>query len=89
MALNIKDPETDRLAGEIAELTGESKAKAVKIALAERKARLVAPTVEDRRAAFRRFLEDEIWPQIPESERGVVITKAEREAILGFGSEGV
>jgi antitoxin VapB len=36
MALSLKDAETDRLAREVAELTGESLTQAVRIALAER-----------------------------------------------------
>ena len=36
MSLNIKDPETDRLARELAEKTGESITQAVKTALEER-----------------------------------------------------
>ena len=39
MALSIKDPEADRLAREVATLTGESLTEAVKAALAERLAR--------------------------------------------------
>lgn len=39
MALSIKDPEADRLAREVAALTGESLTEAVKAALAERLAR--------------------------------------------------
>lgn len=39
MALSIKDPETDRLARELAEATGESLTDAIRIALAERLAR--------------------------------------------------
>jgi antitoxin VapB len=89
MALNIKDPEADRLAGEIAAITGESKTRAVRVALAERRARLEGPTVEARRAGLLRFLEDEIWPQIPRSERKVKLTKAEREELLGLGPDGV
>lgn len=41
MALNIKDAETERLASEIAALTGESKTGAVRQALSERKQRLL------------------------------------------------
>ncbi len=33
-------------------------------------------------------MQDEIWPQIPDSERGVVLTKADRDEILGFGPDG-
>ena len=40
MALNIKDREAERLAAEIATMTGESKTRAVKVALQERKERL-------------------------------------------------
>jgi antitoxin VapB len=36
MALSIKDPETDRLAREVAALTGESLTKAVRSSLAQR-----------------------------------------------------
>lgn len=36
MALSLKDPETDRLARQVAALTGESLTEAVRIALAER-----------------------------------------------------
>ena len=40
MALNIKDPETEKLAAEVAAITGETKAHAVKVALRERRQRL-------------------------------------------------
>ena len=40
VALNIKDPETERLASEVAALTGETKTRAVREALVERKHRL-------------------------------------------------
>jgi antitoxin VapB len=36
VALSLKDPETDRLAREVAKLTGESLTEAVRTALAER-----------------------------------------------------
>lgn len=36
MAISLKDPETDRLAREVAALTGESLTQAIRIALAER-----------------------------------------------------
>jgi hypothetical protein len=37
-----------------------------------------------------RVLEEEIWPQIPAELRGrPPLTKAEREAILGYGPDGV
>jgi len=36
MALSLKDPETDRLAREVADLTGESLTRAVRTSLTER-----------------------------------------------------
>lgn len=90
MALNIKDLETEKLAAEVAELTGESKTGAVREALRERKDRLELERggKEKRRDDLLRFMETEIWPQIPEEERGRPMTKAEREEILGYGPEG-
>lgn len=89
MALNIKDGETEQLAAEVARITGESKTAAVRTALRERRQRLRRrETAEDRRARLQRVLEQEIWPLIPPEVRGVPITKAEREDILGYGPEG-
>ena len=90
MALNIKDPEVDRLAAEVAAMAGETKTQAVRVALRERRDRLGLRTGgHDRGAALRRVLETEIWPALPRSVRGRTITKAERERILGYGGEGV
>ncbi len=90
MALNIKDPETERLAAEIAALTGESKSRAIKVALQERKRRLALRIVQrDRTGALLRFLEQEVWPQIPRAALGKRMSRREREAILGYGSAGV
>lgn len=90
MALNIKDPETVALASEVAELAGETKTRAVKIALQERRARLKRRSPRrDRAERLRHFLEDEAWPQIPKDVLGKPMTKAEREEILGYGPEGV
>jgi antitoxin VapB len=89
MALNIKDPETEELATEVAALAGETKTAAVRVALRERLERLRASAVsEDPADRLRRFLVDEAWPQIPVELRGE-LTKPEREAILGYGPEGV
>lgn len=89
MALNIKDAETEQLAAEVASITGESKTGAVRTALRERRQRLRRrETAEQRRERLRRFLEEEIWAQIPPEGRGGTMTKAEREEILGYGPEG-
>ncbi|HLY64641.1 MAG TPA: type II toxin-antitoxin system VapB family antitoxin [Chloroflexota bacterium] len=89
MALNIKDPETARLAAEVAELAGESKTRAVRVALQERKQRLELLHPKKQRKSLRQFLEEEIWPFVPPEVRGTPISKAEREEILGIGPDGV
>ena len=90
MALNIKDPETEKLAAEVAAITGESKTRAVKVALQERRQRLAVRVVRrDRVQELRRFLEEEVWPQVPRTVIGKRVTRREREAILGYGPEGV
>ncbi len=89
MPLNIKDPVTERLAAEVALLTGETKTGAIRRSLLERKDRLSLRILQlDREAVLRRFLEDEVWPLLP-ATRGRKLTKKQREAILGFGPEGV
>lgn len=90
MSLNIKNAEVERLAEEVAGLTGETKTEAIRRALEERRGKLVqriAKRTGD--AALRRFLEREIWPLVPREVRGRRTTKGEREAILGYGGEGV
>jgi antitoxin VapB len=90
MALNIKDPETEKLAAEVAAITGESKTRAVKVALQERKQRLAVRVVRrDRTEELRRFLAQEVWPRVPRRVLGKRLTRKEREAILGYGPEGV
>lgn len=90
MALNIKDTRTEALAAEVAALSGESKTRAIRTALEDRLERLLKETaVARRKARLDRFLRTEAWPQIPEEARGKPITREEREAILGYGPEGV
>lgn len=90
MAMNIKDTEVEALAGEVAALTGETKTRAVKIALQERRDRLAAAAAAPAHAdRLRRFLETEAWPQIPDQVRGRALTRQEREEILGYGPDGV
>jgi antitoxin VapB len=89
VALNIKDPETERLAAEVAAIAGESKTRAVKVALLERRARLAIRGVAgDRHAELVRFLEAEVWPQVPRKVLGRRTSKRKRERILGIGSHG-
>ena len=88
MALNIKNVDVERLAAEVARLTGESKTEAIRRALIERRRRLKGPAVEQRRARVLRFLEKSVWPTLPEGERGRRLTRAEEDEILGFGADG-
>jgi antitoxin VapB len=91
MALNIKDKETEELAAEVASLAGESKTGAVRQALRERRDRLSLESGSRRKkpGSLLRFLETEIWPQLPEDLRNrPPMSKAEREEILGIGPEG-
>lgn len=90
MALNIKNAEVERLASELAKLTGESKTQAIRHALLERKSRLKVRVVrQDRCVELRRFLENEVWSQIPKGLVGKRLSRAEEESILGFGARGV
>jgi antitoxin VapB len=93
MAPAFEDRETERLAAEVAQLTGESVDAAVKNALRERRDR-----IDPRRAGRRRprtkeellrFMEAEVWPLIPAGHRGgPPMTKAERARLLGYGPSG-
>jgi antitoxin VapB len=90
MALTIKNPEAERLAAEVAAMTGESKTEAVRKALEERRLRLAPPSDSvERVSRLRRFLEEEVWPQIPSEVRGKRLTREEEEKILGYGPDGV
>jgi antitoxin VapB len=89
MALNIKDPETERLAAEVAALTGESKTRAIRVALQERRERLgFRVKKRGRKAALLRFLEREVWPNVPEDQLGRRLTRDEEDEILGYGPFG-
>jgi antitoxin VapB len=89
MALNIKNEEVERLAREVAQVTGETKTEAIRRALAGRIERLGANEGERPAARLRRFLEEELWPVVPKAERGRRLTTAEEDELLGYGSEGV
>lgn len=90
MALNIKDPVTERLAAEVAALTSNTKTGAIRSALEDQLQRLTEQAARRTRGdRVRRFLVDEAWPQIPAEVLGTTTTKAEREEILGYGAEGV
>ena len=85
MPLSIKDPETERLAAEVAALTGEGKTRAIRVALQERKQRLVFRVRQRGKHEMLRFLQHEVWPHVPAEERGRRLSRAEEGAILGYG----
>jgi antitoxin VapB len=92
MALNFRDKETEKLAAEIATLTGENEEEVVRQSLRERRDRL-EPQTEVRgkpksKEEMLHFLETEIWPLIPEEHRGrPPMSKAERAKLLGYGPD--
>ena len=89
MALNLKNEEVERLAAEVARLTGESKTEAIRRALEERRRRLTRPSAIERRKRVLRFLETRVWPTIPKEQLGRRLTRQEEDEILGYGLDGV
>jgi len=90
MALNIKNAETEQLAAEVARLAGESKTQAIKVALRERRDRLtVGASKASRTERLLAFLAGDIWSRIPSDVLGKPLSRAEREAVLGYGPQGV
>jgi antitoxin VapB len=89
MALNLKNPEVEKLATEVAELAHESKTEAIRRALLERHARLMVQAGKPGRLrSIREHLEKNVWPAIPPDELGRVLTREEEDEILGYGPEG-
>jgi antitoxin VapB len=84
MALSIRDPETDRLARELAALTGESMTEAIRKALAERLAR----TRGDREEERRRLVEDVRAIQ-ERVTRLPVLDNRGADEILGYDADGL
>ncbi|OFW01826.1 MAG: protein transcription factor [Acidobacteria bacterium RIFCSPLOWO2_02_FULL_68_18] len=89
MAMNIKNAEVERLATEVARLTGESKTEAIRRALDERRRRLRNASISDRRARVLAFLEKKVWRTLPKAQVGRRLSHAEEDEILGYGPEGV
>ena len=89
MALNLKNPEVERLATEVARLTGESKTETIRRSLEERRRRLKGAPAGERRRRVLRFLERKVWPTIPKGQLGRRLTREEEDRLLGFGPGGV
>jgi antitoxin VapB len=90
VALTIKNPEVERLAAEVARLTGETKTQAIRVALEERRRRLSSEVDRDARAAeILHWLETEVWSQVPEELRGRPHDSRADDEIIGYGPDGL
>jgi antitoxin VapB len=84
MALNLKNAEVERLAAELADLTGESKTETIRRALLERRERLrYRIPRRDRLRDLQRFLASEVWSRVPDDQRGKRLSRDEEADILG------
>ena len=84
MALNIKDPEVDRLAEKLAARMGHhNKTQAIRDALSAQLSLLEAQA-GDRATHLLDVMRTEIWPLLSDH---TPITKQQREQILGYDSE--
>lgn len=83
MALNIKDPEVDRLATELAARLRTNKTDAIRQAL---NAQLVVlqSHIGNREEQLLDVMRTEVWPLLRDR---TPITKREREEILGYDTE--
>lgn len=90
MGLNIKNPEVERLAAEVAHLAGETKTEAIRRSLELRRAQLgLRGAPPSRLQRLRSFLERRVWPTVPASVSAKRLSKRAEERILGYGPKGV
>ena len=82
MALNIRNPEAERLAAELAKQTGESKTEAVTKALRDRLARV-------RRERTKHRLADELEEIAEHCASLPILNDRRAEEILGFDEQGL
>jgi antitoxin VapB len=82
MALNIRHPETEKLAEEVTKLTGETKTEAVRRALLDRLKRL-------RRDRTKRRLADELDQIAARCARLPVRDRRTGDEILGYDENGL
>ena len=90
VVLTIENVEVERLATEVAQLTGESKTQAIEVALEERRQRLaggIDPAA--RTAELLEFMEREIWAHVPAELRGQPHDSARDDEIVGYGPDGL
>lgn len=82
MALNIKDPATDALARDLASATGESITEALRVAIAERLARV-------RRRAAMGACSGKLQRFIDRGRARPVLDARPADAILSYGDDGL
>ena len=82
MALNIRNPEAEKLATELARATGESKTEALTKALRDRLVRV-------RRDRTKRRLADELEEIAEHCARLPVLDRRRAEEILGYEDSGL
>ena len=87
MALNIKNPEVEHLAREVARLGGTTKTQAIRLALTDRRDRLGVSADSGRAERLRQFLELRVWPTIQAKARRRW-SKDEEERRLGYSKWG-
>ena len=90
VALTIKNADVERLATEVAQITGETKTQAIKVALEERRRRLTSGIDPEARAAEAlEWLEREVWSHVPAELRGRAHDSHADDQLLGYGPDGV
>jgi antitoxin VapB len=84
MALSIRDPETDRLARELARLTGETMTQAIRTSLAERLARERRRREQDVEKRYDAIMEvlERIWAM-------PVLDGRSADEIIGYDEHGL
>jgi antitoxin VapB len=85
MALNIKDPAVEHLATRLAARLNTSKTGAIRHALREQLS-LLESRSDDPLGRALYVLETEVWPITTQAG---LITKKDREDILGYSADGV
>ena len=90
VALTIKNSDVERLAAEVARLTGETKTQAIRVALEERRRRLSSDVDPEVRAAeILHWLETEVWSHVPAELRGRPHDSRADDEIIGYGPDGL
>jgi antitoxin VapB len=89
LALNLKNPEVERLAAEVAALAHETKTEAIRKALLDRKARLTGVPSAGTRTQRAVSVLTSFRAALPAQYRGRPLTREEEDDILGFGPGGV